>query len=100
MTAVRALGNWGGRARISSMRWSDRAPINRGPRKIEDCLGYSSVHVSQHGVGGPDDRHQVGDHVVHRHPLERLKVHKRRSTELDTPRLVSAVAHDVAPVLA
>src|SRR5215471_15079927 len=94
MTALRTSGKRAGSALISSTVWWDRA-ISRGFRKIGDLVGWSSIDIPQHRVGGSDHGDHVCHHMAKRHVLDRLQIHERGGAELHAARLVRTIGDDV-----
>src|SRR6266480_4243872 len=58
-------------------------------------MAASSVDLPENDVLGPDDRHDIGEHVAPGHLVQRGKVRKTRSPDLHAPGLIRAVGNEV-----
>src|SRR2546427_4834482 len=59
-----------------------------------------TIHVAEHDVDRPDDRHHVGDELPLAHDRQRLQVDERRGAEAHAVRHLPALAHEIETLLA
>src|SRR3954451_7482034 len=84
---------------IETLASDKRATIDGLVRSKTRSFGVSSIHISEHGVDGGDDRHRVGDEPPTHHVRQALDVDERRRPHVDAVRAWPAVAGDVATEL-